>query len=268
MRILVTAGNTQTPIDRVRCITNIFSGRTGTNIARESQRRGHYVTLLTSRPEIATDLSPGESDHCDVRTYQTFEDLEELIAEALMNERYDAVVHCAAVSDFHVAGVYAPARTTKFNIDCNCWESPAGAASLDDVHAGKVKSQHHELWLRLTPTPKLIDRIRTDWAFDGILCKFKLEVDVTDGELVEIAEASCQASGADLICANTLAGMHSWALIGSPVGSIRRVDRDCLAQTLINEIEVRVSQLHERDGRPFRQHHREPACAVRAAALA
>jgi phosphopantothenate-cysteine ligase/phosphopantothenoylcysteine decarboxylase/phosphopantothenate--cysteine ligase len=268
MRILVTAGNTLTQIDRVRCITNIFSGRTGTNIARESQRRGHQVTLLTSRPEIAAELSLGESDHCDVRTYQTFEDLAELMAEALMTERYDAVVHCAAVSDFHVSGVYAPARTTTFDIERKCWDSSAGEAALDDVHAGKVKSQHQELWLRLTPTPKLIDRIRTDWAFEGILCKFKLEVDVTDDELVEIAATSCHASGADLICANTLAGMHLWALIGSPVGSIRRVDRDSLAQTLINEIEVRVSQLHEPDGHPFRRHGRESAFAVRAATLA
>ena len=32
MKILVTAGNTQTPIDQVRCITNVFSGRTGARL--------------------------------------------------------------------------------------------------------------------------------------------------------------------------------------------------------------------------------------------
>ena len=50
MKILVTAGNTQTPIDRVRCITNIFSGKTGAQIALEAHRHGHSVVLLTSHP--------------------------------------------------------------------------------------------------------------------------------------------------------------------------------------------------------------------------
>ena len=44
MNILVTAGNTQVFIDQVRCITNIFTGRTGAAIAVEAYRRGHSVT--------------------------------------------------------------------------------------------------------------------------------------------------------------------------------------------------------------------------------
>jgi hypothetical protein len=51
VKILVTAGNTQTDIDRVRCITNVFSGRTGAQIAAEAFERGHAVSLLTSHPE-------------------------------------------------------------------------------------------------------------------------------------------------------------------------------------------------------------------------
>ena len=36
MNLLVTAGNTLVPVDRVRCITNIFTGRTGTGGGAES----------------------------------------------------------------------------------------------------------------------------------------------------------------------------------------------------------------------------------------
>ena len=50
MNVLVTAGNTQAPIDRVRCVTNIFSGRTGAAIANAAWGRGHAVTLATSNP--------------------------------------------------------------------------------------------------------------------------------------------------------------------------------------------------------------------------
>ncbi|MGA9855786.1 MAG: phosphopantothenoylcysteine decarboxylase, partial [Gammaproteobacteria bacterium] len=51
MNIFITAGNTLVPIDRVRGITNVFSGRTGAAIARCAWERGHTVTLLTSHPE-------------------------------------------------------------------------------------------------------------------------------------------------------------------------------------------------------------------------
>src|SRR5205823_4234579 len=54
MNLLITAGNTQSPIDRVRCITNIFSGRTGAQVARTAWGRGHTVTLATSRPDART----------------------------------------------------------------------------------------------------------------------------------------------------------------------------------------------------------------------
>ena len=53
VKILVTAGNTQTPIDQVRCITNIFTGKTGARIAVGAAARGHDVRLLTSHPQTA-----------------------------------------------------------------------------------------------------------------------------------------------------------------------------------------------------------------------
>ncbi|GIW80734.1 MAG: hypothetical protein KatS3mg105_2541 [Gemmatales bacterium] len=36
MKILITAGNTLAPVDRVRCLTNIFTGRTGALVALEA----------------------------------------------------------------------------------------------------------------------------------------------------------------------------------------------------------------------------------------
>jgi phosphopantothenoylcysteine synthetase/decarboxylase len=122
--------------------------------------------------------------------------------------RYDTVIHAAAVSDYHVSGIFTD-RGGKFV----------------DATAGKIKSHHQELWLRLVRAPKLIDKIRTEWEFAGCLVKFKLEVGVSNEELLEIAEQSRAHSGADLMCANTLEGMHEWALVGSWEGGYRRVDR-------------------------------------------
>src|SRR5581483_840968 len=107
MNVLVTAGNTLVPIDRVRCITNVFTGRTGAQIAVEGWRRGHIVSLLTSHPEAAGD-QPGDG-RLKVYRYRTFEDLEQLMREHILEGNLDVVVHSAAVSDYQAAGIYAPA---------------------------------------------------------------------------------------------------------------------------------------------------------------
>ena len=41
LNLLITAGGTIVPIDRVRCIANSFTGRTGASIAVRAHTRGH-----------------------------------------------------------------------------------------------------------------------------------------------------------------------------------------------------------------------------------
>ncbi|MBX9584930.1 MAG: bifunctional phosphopantothenoylcysteine decarboxylase/phosphopantothenate synthase [Gemmataceae bacterium] len=217
MNILVTAGNTQAPIDRVRCITNVFTGRTGGRIAATAAARGHAVTLLTSHPEA---VPPAPADRLTVRPYQTFADLDGLMAEAIPGGRFDALLHAAAVGDYHVAGTFA-----------------RHGDDLVDVSAGKVKSDHPELWLKLVRAPKLVDKVRSEWGFRGVLVKFKLEVGVTDAELLPVAERSRVQSGADLMCANTLDGMADWAFVGA-ADAYQKVARDRLADHLLAAVEA------------------------------
>jgi phosphopantothenate-cysteine ligase/phosphopantothenoylcysteine decarboxylase/phosphopantothenate--cysteine ligase len=216
MRVLVTAGNTLTPVDRVRALTNVFSGRTGASIAGEARRRGHEVLLLTSKPETA--------DGVPVREYRTFDDLADAMAELVPGGGWDVIVHAAAVSDYQVAGIFAP-----------------GCDGLRDVSAGKVKSSHAELWLKLTPTPKLVDRIREPWGFGGTLVKFKLEVGLSEDELLAVAERARLASGADLMVANTLETMHDCAYLGPVEGRYGRVPRAGLAKRLMDAVEERCA---------------------------
>ncbi len=216
MRILVTAGNTRTPIDRVRCITNIFSGRTGAAIAVEAAARGHEVAVITSHPDTVPPESP-----IRVESYDTFADLESLLSARVPGGGFDAIVHAAAINDYHVAGSFA-------RID----------GELVDVSAGKVKGNHAELWLKLTPAPKLVDRFRTAWGFAGTLVKFKLEVGATDADLLRIAEASRVHSGADLMVANTLEGMREWAFVGAEA-DYAKVPRAELAARVVDAIEAR-----------------------------
>lgn len=211
MNVVVTAGNTLALIDKVRCLTNVFSGRTGASLALEAQGRGHAVTLLTSHPEAVQGVS-------EVVRYRTFDDLRDLMAQHV--PKADAVVHCAAVSDYLPAGTFLPGGTTPID------------------SAGKIKSDEPELWLRLVRAPKLVDLIREPWGFRGVLVKFKLEVGLSDDDLLAVAERSRVHSRADLMVANTLEGAAHVAFLGPlAAGGYERVPRRDLARRVIEEVE-------------------------------
>jgi len=233
MKFLVTAGNTQAPIDRVRCITNVFTGWTGTQIAVEAGRRGHKVTLLTSHPQVLRAAAPTlDVGAMAVEEYRTFEDLKGLMAALVPGGQFDVLVHAAAVSDYMVAGVYAPIAGTTFDPSTGAWAH----GKMVDVSAGKVKSHHSELWMRLTPTPKLADLVRSAWGFRGVFVKFKLEVGTRDAQLQEVAAKSRAQSDADLIVANTLEGKDALAWIGDREGKWEQVARADLANRLMERV--------------------------------
>lgn len=236
MNVLVTAGNTQTPIDKVRCITNIFTGRTGASLALEAWTRGHRVHLLTSHPEIVNDLARPlknfPDDRWDDTTYRTFDDLHVLLHSHVREQRPDAILHTAAISDYRAAGIFSPQSETPFD--------PANGAfhgRFVDRAAGKIKSDEPELWIRLTSTPKLVDLFHDPWGFRGVLVKFKLEVNKTVAELEAIAEPSRVQSQADFMVINTLEGAADWALIGPIAGKYEHIPRGDLSRRVVDLIE-------------------------------
>jgi phosphopantothenoylcysteine synthetase/decarboxylase len=238
MKILVTAGNTLVLIDKVRAITNIFSGRTGAAIAHCAAERSHQVILLTSQPDTAQS-----APHLNVLPYRTFAELQSLLQKEICSGEHDAVIHSAAVSDYQPAGIYAADERSRFDEDDLSWRRDGpGPPRMESRAAGKVKSDAPELWLRLVRTPKLVDKIRQEWNFRGILVKFKLEVDIDEKTLLERAELSRRQSGADLMVANTLEGMGSSAYLGS--GTYDRIPRALLPERLIEAVESLYERQH------------------------
>ncbi len=237
MNILITAGNTLVPLDKVRAITNIFTGRTGTTLALHGHSLGHRVTLLTSHPDLVELIkSPGQdlTQNWQVVPYSAFDDLLHLLEKHIVQETPDVIIHSAAVSDYRCDGIFVSEE-----------KSPSGSTEqegeillprLKDVSAGKVKSHHEELWLRLTKTPKLVDKFRKDWNFSGILVKFKLEVGLGEKELLDVAETSRLQSRADLMVANTLEEAQEWAYIGPVEGNYQKTPRSELPERLYSRI--------------------------------
>jgi phosphopantothenoylcysteine synthetase/decarboxylase len=108
---------------------------------------------------------------------------------------------------------------------------------LERDAATKMKSTEPEMWVRMVRAPKLVDRIRTQWGFTGLLVKFKLEVGVSDAELVDVAEMSRNQSGADVMVANTLEGSQHWAFLGPIDGKYERVPRREMPERLLLHLE-------------------------------
>ena len=211
LRVLVTAGSTQVPIDRVRAITNVFTGRTGTQVAAAiAALPGAQVRLLTSAPYRAQEW--GLPPSVKVSGYTTFDELRDLMQASIAQERWPgAIVHSAAVSDYRV-------------------ESVGDASGRALEAAGKIASEHERLVITLVKAPKLVDLIRVPWGFAGTLVKFKLTVDRTDAELEAIARASMRHSGADAIVANDLAWAHERAMVLVGDRPVEQVQRAGLAE--------------------------------------
>jgi phosphopantothenoylcysteine decarboxylase/phosphopantothenate--cysteine ligase len=175
-KILVTAGPTWVPIDKVRVITNIFSGRLGLLIAKEAAKKGAKVTLSMGPGPFSFFKS--KNKNLKVLHFKYFDELYNLMKREISSKKYDIVIHSAAVSD------YTPVISYK----------------------GKIKSGKKNLIIKLKPTIKIVDQIKK-WDKKVFLVKFKLEVNVKEKELIERAYESMLASNADLIVANDLKHM-------------------------------------------------------------
>jgi len=96
LRVLVTAGGTREPVDRVRVVSNRSSGKMGRAVAREAVRLGAEVTVVAANVE---EREPGVQ-WVPVETYAELEE-----ATLWLAREADALVMAAAVSDFTPAKV-------------------------------------------------------------------------------------------------------------------------------------------------------------------
>ncbi len=178
LRAVVTAGGTSEPVDDVRVLTNLSTGRFGAAIANALVARGVDVLLLASRRALDS-RSVVVDPRVRRRAFGSFADLAQALEEAGRRERPDLVLMAAAVSD------YSPVRA-----------------------AGKLSSADAERSLLLEKNPKLLDRLR-EWCGEGAtLVGFKLLSGVERGELERVARAQLVRAGLDVCVANDLADLR------------------------------------------------------------
>lgn len=97
--ILVTSGATREPIDGVRFISNVSTGRTGAELVDLLAARGWAVTAFHGEGAIQP------TKHVKKLSFTSFSHLNELLRMELSARDYTAVIHCAAVSDYSVTKI-------------------------------------------------------------------------------------------------------------------------------------------------------------------
>lgn len=197
MRFLVTAGNTREPIDRVRDWGNIFTGNTGYAIAKALAGLGEVDLLTSNRPHLLELAGTQDTEfRITGSPFRTHADLRGALEALIPRTSYHAIFMTAAVSDYAPAGAYAVERR-EVSGDMERW-------TVRNVQAGKIKSNHGAIAILGEQTEKLVDLIRKNWSYKGLLVKFKLEVGLNAEEVLRIAQSSRKASDADYLVANTL----------------------------------------------------------------
>jgi phosphopantothenoylcysteine synthetase/decarboxylase len=167
--VVVTSGATREPIDSVRFISNLSSGRTGAMICEALVARGFEVTQLAGVDSVQADgVARRESftDHAS---------LDQALCRLARDSACAAVIHTAAVGDFAVADAQTDAK----------------------IASGS------ELSVKLQPTYKIIDRIM---GYAGnpelILVGFKLTHDPDAAAQARAARELLRRSRARLVVQN------------------------------------------------------------------
>ncbi len=167
LELWITGGGTREPLDAVRWLGNVSTGRMALALARHAAGRGHRVTLF-----LADHVAAPRSKRIRVVRYVTAAQLAAALAAARPRPR--VILHAAAVSD------YAPRPTS-----------------------GKMASGKSSWVIELRPLPKIIAKLRSAHP-RAVLCMFKLESGISRAELVVRAAAAARKVGAERIFANLL----------------------------------------------------------------
>jgi len=180
MKCIVTAGPTSEPLDEVRCLTNLSTGRLGSELANHLAARGHLVTLLLGRgATFHTTLAAQR-----VERFTTTADLRSSLV-SMSDPSVGAVFHAAAVSDFAFGRVF---------------RGRAGGV-LTECRERKISTAEEGLLAELIATPKLLDGLRA-WFPQARLVGWKYEAQGDPAWVVAQARAQITRGRTDACVAN------------------------------------------------------------------
>jgi phosphopantothenate--cysteine ligase len=201
MNVVVTGGGTIAPIDDVRLMTNVSSGRFAAAISEACLDRGanvwHIHTVSAQLPlkrfaEFALDAADPAA---------------ELLRLARLREKWLSQRDRLHLVPLKIGNVDDYGATLKQILQSQTIDVvflPMAVADFEpEPWAGKLSSDAESLVLHCRRTPKVIRLVR-DWSPSVYLVGFKLLSRVSREQLILRAEAACRDNRADLTVANDL----------------------------------------------------------------
>jgi phosphopantothenate-cysteine ligase len=214
MKVVVTGGGTSAPIDDVRVITNVSTGRTAAAITESCLGRGaevwHVHTPSAQLPFLRS--SRFDLDAADpLAEHERLDRLREAW-RAASGRLHLRPLRVGTVAEY--ADALREALTTR-EIDLAFLPMAVSDYEPEPVE-GKISSRRDGLSIPCKRTPKVIRSVR-DWAPSVYLVGFKLQSNVGRDELIRQAHDACLINRADLTVANDLAdvraGRHTLYLV-------------------------------------------------------
>jgi phosphopantothenate-cysteine ligase len=223
VKMIITAGGTSEPIDRVRSIGNISTGRLGSLIAKAFALRNDIEKIYYVCGRTAV-LPPPEKT--EIRYVDDVASLETAIRQILGQDSVDIIVHGMAVSDYRVKGTTSAAMIAK-----TFTERPKPPASMNEREAesffaslleasdtvagsnGKISSHIDHMVLVMERTPKIISLFQT-LSPKAVLVGFKLLDHVPQDVLIDTAYAVLKENRCRFVLANDLRDIDQQRHIG------------------------------------------------------
>ncbi len=187
MKVLVTLGATEEPIDPIRFITNSSSGIMGRAVVLEALKRKHEVTVIAATTRIPLDELEGRVKLINVRTAK------ELIVESIeeLKQGYDIFISAAAIAD------YTP----------------------ENYSEKKIKSIDQDLIIKLKPLPKLTKMVKDKFKKVYVVA-FKAEYNVSHSDLMTASYTKLRDENLNLVVGNDV---HKNEM-GSPKSEITMIN--------------------------------------------
>lgn len=164
LRVLVTAGATQEPLDPVRYLTNHSTGKMGYAVARAAAARGAVVTLVSGPTELTAPA------HVEMVPVVSAEDMFEAVTSRSAAQQI--IIKAAAVAD------YRPAA----------------------VSGHKIKKKEGDLSLALCRTKDILSWLGEHRTPGQFLCGFSMETE----NLLENSRRKLERKHLEMIAANNL----------------------------------------------------------------
>lgn len=255
INIVITAGGTVENIDEVRKITNTSTGKLGTHIYNEITQyfkkiksndfKIHYIVSATAvRPGVQSE----DLDKVIFYGVTDTESVENTIIKIFEQYKINYFIHSMAISDFAVSNVIEIKQLAKeISGKIKDKEEKDISGIIEDIikepknimNQDKKISSTSEICLVLKKTPKIISLIK-EKDKDVFLVGFKLLKNVTEFQLIEVANNLAEKNKCNLVLANDMKyfnqGKHIGLLIKDKTVIGRYEGKKDIAEGIVNNM--------------------------------